>query len=122
MHCGWAVVKRLISAFAATLFALQTLGCGSTSVTQSTAPDIPRCQTTLGTVPTVPAAGGKVEVGVVAARECGWTASSNSSWIQVSPASGQGEASITLTAGANPQGIARNGNISINGSQVAVVQ
>jgi len=123
MHRCWAVVKRLIYACAAALLALQSLACGSTSVTQSTAPEvIARCQTTLGTVPTIPAAGGKVEVGVVAERECAWTAASNSSWIQISPSSGQGESSITLTANSNPQGTARNGNVSINSNQVAVTQ
>jgi hypothetical protein len=123
MHLCWAVVKRLIYAGAAALLALQSIACGSTSVTQSTAPEvIARCQTTLGTVPTIPAAGGKVEVGVAAERECAWTAASNSSWIQISPTSGQGESSITLTANSNPQGTARNGNVSINNNQVAVTQ
>ena len=117
------MVKRLIYVGAAALLALQSLACGSTSVTQSTAPEvIARCQTTLGTVPTIPAAGGKVEVGVAAERECSWTAASNSSWIQISPASGQGESSITLTASSNPQGTPRNGNVSVNSSQFAVTQ
>src|SRR4051812_25365957 len=122
MHRGWAVGKRLISVCVATLVAVQTLACGSTSVTQLTAPDIPRCQSTLGTVPTIPAAGGKVEVAVVAARECAWTAGTSSSWVQVSPTSGQGETALVLTATANPQGLVRNGNITLNGAQVAITQ
>jgi hypothetical protein len=73
-------------------------------------------------MPTIPAGGGRVAVPVVTNRECAWTATSNSSWIQLSPTSGQGEASITLTATANPQGLLRNGNIAVNGSQFAVTQ
>src|SRR4051812_26030816 len=122
MHRGWAVGKRLIYLCVAALLAAQTLACGSTSVTQLTAPDIPRCQSTLGTVPTIPAGGGKVQVPVVATRECAWTAGTNSSWVQVSPTSGQGEASLTLTAAANPQGLVRTGNITINGGQIAITQ
>src|SRR3954466_10217245 len=122
MHRGWAVGKRLIYVCVAALLAVQTLACGSTSVTQLTAPDIPRCQSTLGTVPTIPAAGGKVEVAVVAARECAWTAGTSSSWVPCSPTSGQGETALVLTATANPQGLVRNGNITLNGAQVAITQ
>jgi hypothetical protein len=122
MHRWSAVVTRLISGCGAAILALQVIACGSTSVTQSTGPESARCQASLNTIPTIPAAGGRVDVAVVTQRECGWSASSNSSWIQLSPTAGQGEASITLTAAANPQGIARNGNIAVNGSQVAVTQ
>jgi outer membrane biosynthesis protein TonB len=116
------VTVRLINSCLATLLVVLSAACGSTSVTQTTAPDSTRCQTALATVPTIPAGGGKVEVGVITERECGWTASSNSSWIQISPTSGQGETAITLTGTANPQAIARNGNIAVNGSQFAIVQ
>src|SRR5688572_12722485 len=122
MHHGWAVVTRLISGCGAAVLLFLTVACGSTSVSQITAPDAARCGASVGAVPTLPAGGGRVDVAIVTARECAWTASSNSSWIQISPTSGQGEASITLTGAANPQGVARNGNISINGSQIAVTQ
>ena len=122
MHRRWAVVIRLISGCGAAVLVLLTLACGSTSVTQTTAPDPARCQVSIGAVPTIPAVGGRVDVPVVTQRECAWTASSNSSWIQLSPGSGQGEASITLTTTANPQGSTRSGNIAVNGSQVAVTQ
>lgn len=116
------MVIRLISGCGAAVLVLLTVACGSTSVTQTTAPDPARCQVSIGAVPTVPAAGGRVDVALVTQRECAWTASSNSSWIQLSPGSGQGEASITLTTTANPQGSTRSGNIAVNGSQVAVTQ
>jgi hypothetical protein len=116
------VVTRLISGGGAAILLLLTLACGSTSVSQITGPDPVRCQASVATVPTIPAGGGRVDVSVVTNRECSWSAASNSSWIQVSPTAGQGEASITLTATANPQGVARNGNFAVNGSQFAVTQ
>jgi BACON domain-containing protein len=122
MHRRWPVAIRLIYSGTAAVLIVLALGCGSTSVTQSTAPDSVRCQTSLASVPSFPAAGGKVEVGVMTERECAWTAISNSAWIQISPSSGQGEASITLTGAANPQGSVRNGNIAVNGAQFAVTQ
>src|SRR4051794_11295115 len=122
MHRRRPVAKRLICSGAAALISVLTLACGSTNVTQLSSPDSVRCQTSLASVPTIPAGGGKVEVGVVTERECGWTATSNSSWIQITPSSGQGEAAITVTGTANPQGITRNGNIAVNGSQFSVTQ
>jgi hypothetical protein len=116
------VFTRLSRALLSTLFAIQCAACGSTSVTQVSGPDNIRCQTTLGTAPTIPAAGGRVTVGVVAARECTWSATSEASWIQVSPASGQGEASLTLTAAANPQAAPRTGNIVVNGQRFTMSQ
>ena len=82
------MVTRLISGCGAALLVLFTLGCGSTSVTQISGPDPARCQASIGTVPTVPATGGRVDVPVITQRECSWTAASNSSWIQISPTSG----------------------------------
>jgi hypothetical protein len=122
MHRCRAVAKRLIDTCLLALLALHGVGCGSTSVTELTAPGAARCQATLQAIPTLPAAGGKVDVGVVTQRECGWTATSNSTWLQISPASGQGEASITLAGLANPQGRTRDGSISINGSPFSVTQ
>jgi hypothetical protein len=122
VHRGRAVVTRLIGGCGAAVLILLALACGSTSVTETIAPDLARCQVSIGTVPTIPAGGGRVDVRLVTERECAWTASSNSSWIQISPGSGQGEASITLSTTANPQGINRSGNIAVNGSQVAITQ
>jgi hypothetical protein len=122
MHGRAAVVKRLISRSLVFVVILHTLGCGSTSVTQVTGPDSARCEITLSSTPVVPAAGGRVEIGLVAQRECGWTAASEASWLQVSPASGQGEAAIVLTAIANPQALSRTGNLVVNGTRYAITQ
>jgi hypothetical protein len=123
MHRSDAVTKGLISGSISALLALLAVGCGGTSVTELAGPGAVRCQTSLGTpAPTVPATGGRVDVTVSAARECSWTSSSEVSWIQVSPSSGQGEMTMTLTVAANPQGLTRNGAVVVNDQRYTVAQ
>ncbi|HTM05582.1 MAG TPA: BACON domain-containing carbohydrate-binding protein [Vicinamibacterales bacterium] len=124
MHRSGAVVKRLILRTLLFVAFLPLIACGSTSVTEVTAPSTSstRCQISLATTPTMPAGGGRVDVGLQAERECTWTAASEASWIQVSPASGQGEASISLTAASNPQAAVRSGTIVVSGTRYTISQ
>jgi hypothetical protein len=123
MQPSSAVVKRLISRSLVLFVVIHTLGCGSTSVTQLASPDPPRCRIDVTGAPSaMPAAGGRVDVGVVAERECTWTATSEAAWLKVSPASGQGDTSLALTASANPQASSRTGNLVLNGSRFAINQ
>lgn len=99
------------------------MACGSTSVSQFNSPDVVRCAVSLGgSVPTVPASGGQVPVTVGAARECSWTASSDSSWMQASPTSGQGQATVTLKVSANTVANSRTATLSVNNQQLVVPQ
>jgi hypothetical protein len=99
-------------------------GCaGGTTVTELTGPTGVRCQTGLVSSPSaLPAGGGRVNVMVSAARECAWSASSDTSWLQVSPASGQGEQQLTLMAAENQQPSSRTASLVINDQRVTVTQ
>ena len=112
-------------ALAAACLALLAASCGgsTTTLTEISGPDIVRCATTVSSQPhTFPSGGSRVTVSVVAARECSWTANSDASWAQVSPASGQGETSITVTVAANPDARTRAGSIAINETRLSLSQ
>ena len=70
---------------------------------------------------TVPAAGGRVAVGVSALSGCGWTASSPQPWVRFLAANGSGSAEITLTVDANPGG-ARSAQLTIAGESFTLTQ
>jgi hypothetical protein len=119
-----AVSGRLIHAFAAAAFvSFLIAACGGTSITQLTGPDTTRCQSSLTDVPRIPAQGGQIQAGVLAAPECTWSVSSEAAWIQVNPpASGQGEATLTLIAAENPEAATRSGVLSLNGERISLTQ
>ena len=102
--------------------ALVASACGSGS-TQLVGPAAPKCQATLSGVPSsLPAQGGQVSVTVNAARECGWTASSEASWAQVSPPSGQGGGILTVRVSPNGAAAPRSGAIVVNDARVGLSQ
>jgi hypothetical protein len=71
----------------------------------------------------VVADGGAGAVAVTAQPECPWSASSQAGWISdLSPASGQGTATVTFRAAANPAPSAREAEIIINDDHVRVSQ
>jgi hypothetical protein len=59
---------------------------------------------------------------VTAGRECSWNASADTSWLQLTPASGQGDGEITLLASANQQSTSRTATIVVNDFRVSVTQ
>jgi subtilisin family serine protease len=67
------------------------------------------------------AAGGPAALEVVAGDGCAWTASSSAGWLTVSPVTGQGSATLALTAAANT-GPARTATLAVGASGVAVTQ
>ena len=102
---------------------LATACGGSTAVTEISGPDTPRCQTSLSPTPgTLPSAGTRVTLTVVAARECAWTMSVDASWAQVAPTSGQGEETVTLTVAENPEGRTRTGALVVNDNRLSLTQ
>ena len=123
MHSRFVPCARLI---ACTFFVFITIiieGCGATSVTQVTGPGAVRCATSLSAAAgSLPSTGGAVTVSVSAARECGWTATSDTAWATVSPSTGQGDASVTVTVAANDRGVSRSTAITINDQRVAISQ
>jgi len=97
--------------------------CGASS-TISTGPTPLKCQlTTALSSETIGSAGGKGTVTVTAQQECAWTATSSVGWISsLTPASGQGSGKVEFTVAANPDAIARQGNLVVNDDPVAVHQ
>lgn len=82
-----------------------------------------RCQTSVSGQPTnVNADGGTVAVTVTAARDCTWTASSESPWMQLSATSGQGDASLSVTVAANQLPNTRSGAVVVNDQRLTVSQ
>jgi len=64
--------------------------------------------------------GGVVNIGVTAASTCGWTASSNASFLTAT-ANASGNGTVAITAAANT-GVARTGTVTIGGQTVTVTQ
>jgi hypothetical protein len=67
------------------------------------------------------AAGGSGTIAVSAPAACAWTASTNAGWIAVSPATGTGGSTITLTVAQNT-GAERSGTVTVGGSSVTILQ
>ena len=127
MHPCWNVPERmnLRTLTAAAMITALTAACGgsTTSISEIAAPDAVRCQTSVATTPsTVPHSGSRVTLSVVADRECSWTARSEASWAQVTPSSGQGQASVAVTVAANPDPSARSAAIVVNDSRLSLSQ
>jgi hypothetical protein len=117
------LISRAVPAVTAAALALLIPGCGSTSVSELSGPESIRCLASLnGPAPAAPAGGGRVDVTIVAERECAWSAASDASWLQVSPSTGQGQGAVTLTIAANPQSNTRAANLIINAQRYGVTQ
>jgi hypothetical protein len=113
-------LAALLAALAAAVIAAN---CGSTSVTETAAPDDIRCQTSINANPsTVGAGGGTVSIAVNTTRDCAWTATSGAAWIHLSTGAGQGEATFTASVDANPQIVARNATVTVNGHDVRIAE
>lgn len=97
--------------------------CGSTSVSNVTAPAPVRCAAEITVQPTAVAAdGGQLSVSVAAARDCTWSAQSEASWLQLASTSGQGTATINVNAASNAQAFSRTGSIVVNDQRLTVTQ
>jgi Viral BACON domain len=108
----------------AVALAVFAAGCGESAVTHITGPGpATRCETALTGLPTtVPSSASRLTATVSTNRECRWTIESDASWMQVSPSSGQGEASVSVVVAENPVASDRSGALVVNGSRVAVSQ
>ena len=119
---GILQVTRVPVVLGITILAATAVACGSTSVTEIAGPSA-RCDVGFSApVDSVSAVGATVNASVSLARECAWTASSDVSWLQISPASGQGEAAVVLTVVENPIAHPRSGTLTVNDRRVSVVQ
>lgn len=101
---------------------LPVAGCG-TEVSQLAGPDGVRCSTAITGVPaSVPATASQATGVVATERDCSWTATSSASWLSVSPGTGQGETTITLSIGANGTSSGRSATLIVNDARVTLTQ
>lgn len=108
----------------AVLLGVVGAACGS-STTTSTAPStIERCAVTLQAgAAAVPAEGGAGTVAVRTARECAWSAASETGWLSITgTASGRGDGSIAYRAAPNPDPVSRRGTIAANDRRTEIIQ
>jgi Viral BACON domain/Putative binding domain, N-terminal len=113
---------RPIAVWSATLVAALAIACGGSTEQELVAPTAAgRCQMSL-VAPQVPAAGAQVAAQLSTTRDCAWSARTTAPWLQIEPTSGQGEATLTLTAAENPQGRNRSATVDINDQRFPVVQ
>jgi hypothetical protein len=116
---------RLASAaLVTTLLGILAAGCGSSTSTATAPATIPRCGVTIGPGdPNLPADGGSGQITVTTARECAWTAASDSTWLTIkgSP-SGQGDGSVEYVAAANPDPVTRRAAINLNTQRAEFTQ
>jgi hypothetical protein len=103
--------------------ALAAIACGGTTVDQMTGPGAVKCQIALSAATQdVPAAASQFTVGVDATRECAWDSHTDTSWAQASPATGQGEATLTVSVSSNTQQSVRTGTVFVNDAALKVTQ
>ena len=76
----------------------------------------------IGVPTSMSALGGQIEAMVRTSPECAWSATTNATWLQVQPASGQGEVAITLQVAENKLPNERIGAIHVNGLDVMLAQ
>jgi hypothetical protein len=97
-------------------------GC-ETSSTISTGPNPVKCVVSLASPPVIGADGGTESLAVTTQPECRWDAASNVNWISgLSPASGQGAATLSFRVSPNAASSPREGTIVVNGEQARVSQ
>src|SRR5512134_3952364 len=86
-------------------------GCETSSVV-SQAPNPVKCQVTLATPPMIDAGGGSGSFAITTQPECAWDVSTTANWISaLSPASGQGAATVSFQVSANDGASTRDGMI-----------
>jgi Viral BACON domain/Putative binding domain, N-terminal len=99
-------------------------GCGGSSSSTSVAPSsINRCGVSVsGGGSPIPAGGGSGTLTITVDRECAWTARSESPWISLASAQGQGSANITFSVQPNPDASSRRGGVTVEQQRVEIAQ
>ncbi len=108
---------------AATIALISALaGCESSSLV-TTGPSPDKCSVTLSAASTVDAAGGTTSFAVTALPECDWAATSSVDWISgLSPATGQGSATVQFRVSSNDSTAPREGDLVVQEQRLRVSQ
>jgi hypothetical protein len=106
--------------------ALAAAACGNDASTSMnvTAPAGTRCQATVSNPSSsFPSSGGTGTVNVTVARECAWTAASQSPFVTITAGQeGQGDGSVTYRVAENADPVPRQGTLVVGDRQVGVSQ
>jgi hypothetical protein len=96
--------------------------CGYSGVSELAGPDSTRCGVTLNGINAIPPNQTQTTLQISTFRDCAWNAGSNVAWLQVSPANGQGEGPLSLTASANASLDTRTAVVMVNGASFQLTQ
>jgi len=117
------VLPRLLRIAGAACYAGLAAACGGTTTEEIVGPEAVRCQISVTAPPqTLPHDSASVPLAVTTTRDCTWTASTDASWVQINPTSGQGNGAVTAAVAANTQTRSRTGTIAINDTTVSISQ
>ena len=98
-------------------------GCSSSSQAV-TAPSATKCSVSVTATPTsFQAGGGAGTLSITTSRDCEWSATAASSWIQLGDSkTGQGDATLSFTVARNGDPSARKGSIAVGSQQIELSQ
>ena len=103
--------------------ALALAACGGTTSEQVVSPSGVRCQIGL-TAPAgeLPSSGASLSLNVTVTRDCSWAASTDASWLTISPTSGQGAGVLSVALAANVRPSPRSASVVVNDSTIVLRQ
>lgn len=116
-------MSRLTLVLSLSIAAGWAAACGSSTKTV-TSPSASKCGLSLtATATSFVAGGGSGTLGVTANRDCQWTATATSSWIQLGDAAtGQGDGTIAFTVMRNADPAVRKGTITVDDQRIDLTQ
>jgi hypothetical protein len=127
-HLRWGRLEcwhRRVAVLLSVAVAVNLAACGSSATTTVTSPaTVSKCGVSVSppSAP-VPASGGTGQIAVTTARECAWTASSESAWLSIKAGvSGQGDGAVQFEAASNPDPAVRRGAIVLNDQRAEISQ
>ena len=103
--------------------AIGFFGCSQTE-TSLTAPSSARCAVSAAAAPaSFSASGGQGTLTISTERDCTWSVTTDANWVAVGGEhSGQGEATLSYSVGANPAPSARSAALVVGSQRVALNQ
>ena len=123
MSPGQPYIVRSLPLLPLIAAAVLVSACGSTAVTDISAPGGIRCEASITAEPaTVPADATSTSLTISAARDCTWSARSEVSWLQLASTSGQGASTIAVTVASNTLAASRSGAIVVNEQRLMLNQ
>ena len=124
MDFVWRRRIWLTSACSLSVVLAGLLAACTSATTNVAAPTASKCAVTATTsTNSVPAGGADATVNVDTTRDCTWSATTSTAWITLgATTTGQGSGAVDARIAANPNPVARDGAVAVNGLSVAISQ